>query len=188
MQTAPASRKRHRPPDRQGRPPASISSFATQTPRAKSSRRLKTNIRAIAFQVPERLDSRVILDENGAENLLGKGDLSIATRVAVTRAAGAFCFRQEVQTSSLFGGRPKPIRPNSTQALRQSPAEMDISEDDKKSSTNASTSSARKESEHFQPPASPAPRLQPAAYVIDYLNGRSSAPRRRQAPRNPRRS
>lgn len=74
--------------------------IATQTPRAQVvTGVIKTNVPCrIAFKVPSALDSRVILDENGAENLLGKGDMLYLPPGSSKqkRAQGAFVTDEEV--------------------------------------------------------------------------------------------
>jgi S-DNA-T family DNA segregation ATPase FtsK/SpoIIIE len=74
--------------------------LATQTPRANVITGLiKTNVPCrVAFQVPQSLDSRVILDENGAENLVGKGDMLYLPPGSskLVRAQGAFVSDDEV--------------------------------------------------------------------------------------------
>jgi len=52
----------------------------------------------IAFQVASKIDSRTILDQNGAEQLLGKGDMlmSFAASPELVRVQGAFLSDDEV--------------------------------------------------------------------------------------------
>jgi S-DNA-T family DNA segregation ATPase FtsK/SpoIIIE len=150
---------------------------ATQTPRREVvTGVIKTNIPArIAFQVPSGLDSRVILDENGAENLLGKGDLLYRPPgvAGYTRGQGAFVSDQEVQDVVDFAGSQGEAQfaPELDAKLSgKAPAEMEVSEEDKKliyecfdvirQERKASTSNLQR-------------RLRlgynRAAYVIDYL-------------------
>ncbi|MFZ4694646.1 MAG: DNA translocase FtsK 4TM domain-containing protein [Verrucomicrobiia bacterium] len=74
---------------------------ATQTPRAQVvTGTIKANLPSkIAFRVSSKVDSRVILDENGAENLLGKGDMMFKSFDSATlrRAQGAFVSDDEVR-------------------------------------------------------------------------------------------
>lgn len=74
---------------------------------------IKSNIPSrIAFSVSSGIDSRTILDENGAEELLGKGDMLISlTGKSIIRAQGAFVSDDELlrvlqfiknQTSPIF--------------------------------------------------------------------------------------
>ena len=150
---------------------------ATQTPRREVvTGVIKTNIPArIAFQVPSGLDSRVILDENGAENLLGRGDLLYRPPgvAGLTRGQGAFVSDEDVQAVVKFcGGQAEAqFAPELDAKLSgKAPADIELSEDDKKliyecfdvirQEKRASTSNLQR-------------RLRlgynRAAYVIDYL-------------------
>jgi S-DNA-T family DNA segregation ATPase FtsK/SpoIIIE len=75
--------------------------IATQTPRADViTGVIKANVPCrIAFQVSSPLDSRVILDENGADRLLGQGDLLYRPpgTSKLLRAQGVLVTDEEVQ-------------------------------------------------------------------------------------------
>jgi S-DNA-T family DNA segregation ATPase FtsK/SpoIIIE len=74
--------------------------LATQRPSVKViSGEIKTNFPArIAFKLPSMQDSRVILDENGAEKLLGKGDYlyKVSGSDVVKRAHSAFVEMEDI--------------------------------------------------------------------------------------------
>ncbi|HWL52739.1 MAG TPA: DNA translocase FtsK [Chthoniobacteraceae bacterium] len=74
---------------------------ATQTPRADViTGVIKANIPTrIAFQVASALDSRIILDEKGAERLLGQGDMMYVPpgTSRMTRAQGVFVTDEEIR-------------------------------------------------------------------------------------------
>jgi S-DNA-T family DNA segregation ATPase FtsK/SpoIIIE len=150
---------------------------ATQTPRREVvTGVIKTNIPArMAFQVPSGLDSRVILDENGAENLLGRGDLLYRPPGVgrLTRGQGAFVSDEEVQDVVKFCGDQAEAEfvPEIHNKLSgRAPADMEVSEADRelileafeviRQEKRASTSNLQR-------------RLRlgynRAAYVIDYL-------------------
>jgi S-DNA-T family DNA segregation ATPase FtsK/SpoIIIE len=74
--------------------------LATQTPRADViTGIIKANIPVrVAFQVSNKIDSRVILDVNGAERLLGQGDMFYMPpgTSKLTRAQGAYVTEREM--------------------------------------------------------------------------------------------
>jgi len=74
---------------------------ATQTPRADVvTGIIKANIPTrVAFQVASKLDSRVILDQNGADRLLGQGDMLYQPpgTSKLTRSQGVLVTDEEIQ-------------------------------------------------------------------------------------------
>jgi S-DNA-T family DNA segregation ATPase FtsK/SpoIIIE len=85
---------------------------ATQTPRADViTGVIKANIPSrIAFQVASKIDSRVILDENGAERLLGQGDMLYLPPSAsrLIRAQGVLVTDNEIHGLVEFVSKQSP--------------------------------------------------------------------------------
>jgi len=87
---------------------------ATQTPRADVvTGIIKANIPTrIAFQVASKIDSRVILDANGAERLLGQGDMLYLPpgSAKVTRAQGVLVTDEEIgKVVDFLAAQSKPV-------------------------------------------------------------------------------
>jgi len=85
---------------------------ATQTPRADViTGVIKANIPSrIAFQVASKIDSRVILDENGADRLLGQGDMLYLPPSAsrLIRAQGVLVTDNEIHEVVKFVSKQSP--------------------------------------------------------------------------------
>ena len=85
---------------------------ATQTPRADViTGVIKANIPSrIAFQVASKIDSRVILDENGADRLLGQGDMLYLPPSAsrLIRAQGVLVTDDEIHRLVEFASKQSP--------------------------------------------------------------------------------
>jgi S-DNA-T family DNA segregation ATPase FtsK/SpoIIIE len=85
---------------------------ATQTPRADVvTGVIKANIPSrIAFQVASKIDSRVILDENGADRLLGQGDMLYLppTTSRLIRAQGVLVIDDEIRRVVEFVSAQSP--------------------------------------------------------------------------------
>jgi S-DNA-T family DNA segregation ATPase FtsK/SpoIIIE len=85
---------------------------ATQTPRADViTGVIKANIPSrIAFQVASKIDSRVILDENGADRLLGQGDMLYLPPSAsrLIRAQGVLVTDNEIHSVVEFVAKQSP--------------------------------------------------------------------------------
>ena len=111
---------------------------ATQTPRADViTGVIKANIPSrIAFQVASKVDSRVILDENGADRLLGQGDMLYLPPSAsrLIRAQGVLVTDEEIRRLVEFvsaQGKPAfdPAMHEKLQAASGS-TEEEVSEED----------------------------------------------------------
>ena len=109
---------------------------ATQTPRADVvTGIIKANIPSrIAFQVASGLDSRVILDQKGAEKLLGQGDMLYLPPATSTliRAQGVLVTDDEIRRLVAFvSSQAKPkFEASIHEKLNSAPAEEDVTEED----------------------------------------------------------
>jgi len=110
---------------------------ATQTPRADVvTGIIKANIPSrIAFQVASKIDSRVILDENGAEKLLGQGDMLYLPpgTSKYTRAQGVLVTEDEIHRIVEFvasQAEPKFDSGIHEKLTSTAPPEEDVSDED----------------------------------------------------------
>ena len=110
---------------------------ATQTPRADViTGVIKANIPSrIAFQVASKIDSRVILDENGADRLLGQGDMLYLPPSAsrLIRAQGVLVTDDEIRRLVEFVSAQSPpaFDPEMQEKLQSvAPSEEEVTEED----------------------------------------------------------
>jgi S-DNA-T family DNA segregation ATPase FtsK/SpoIIIE len=111
---------------------------ATQTPRADViTGVIKANIPSrIAFQVASKIDSRVILDENGADRLLGQGDMLYLppSTSRLIRAQGVLVTDDEIHRMVEFvSAQSPPTYDTSMQdklQLSSSSMDEDVTEED----------------------------------------------------------
>jgi len=84
--------------------------LATQKPtRDVFTSLIKTNLPArIAFRVSSKIDSMVILDRTGAEQLLGKGDMLFSQDNEIIRGQGAFVTDEEIEAINCQIGTDEP--------------------------------------------------------------------------------
>lgn len=95
---------------------------------------IKANVPSrIAFAVSSGIDSRTILDQNGAEKLLGKGDMLFApVGKEPTRIQGAFISDQDVEAVTAFIRKESPAQYASSMLV-----DDDSQEDDQTDETGA---------------------------------------------------
>ena len=78
----------------------------------------------IAFQVASRIDSRTILDSQGAEQLIGRGDmLLLAPGARVMRVHGAYISEQEITAVAGFVRQQRPPDYSIFEAIEEPAAE-----------------------------------------------------------------
>ena len=84
--------------------------LATQKPtREVFTSLIKTNLPArIAFRVSSKMDSMVILDRTGAEQLLGRGDMLFSQNNEVIRGQGAYVTDEEIEAINEHIGTDEP--------------------------------------------------------------------------------
>lgn len=83
---------------------------------------IKANFPArIAFQVASKIDSRTILDQNGAEGLVGNGDMLYMLGSRITRLQGPFVSEKEVERLTEFIGDQPGEGPYHLPSLEEEP-------------------------------------------------------------------
>ncbi len=95
--------------------------LATQRPDAKViTGTIKANIPGrVAFKTAQGIDSRTILDDTGAENLIGKGDMLFKGKDGLlTRAQGAWISDEEIQNITAFIERHATVQFDETFATK----------------------------------------------------------------------
>ena len=111
---------------------------ATQTPRADViTGVIKANIPSrIAFQVASKIDSRVILDENGADRLLGQGDMLYLppSTSRLIRAQGVLVTDEEIHRLVDFVSAQSPpafdLAMQDKLQLSSAPTEEEVTDED----------------------------------------------------------
>ncbi len=111
---------------------------ATQTPRADViTGVIKANIPSrIAFQVASKIDSRVILDENGADRLLGQGDMLYLppSTSRLIRAQGVLVTDEEIHRLVEFVSAQSPpafdLAMQDKLQLSSAPSEEEVTDED----------------------------------------------------------
>jgi S-DNA-T family DNA segregation ATPase FtsK/SpoIIIE len=95
---------------------------------------IKANLPArLAFRVASRVDSRTILDSNGAEQLLGKGDMLYLPPASsrFVRVHGPYISEQETaRLCSFLRKQGKPIYDSSITAEEKGPEKLEFEKDD----------------------------------------------------------
>ena len=92
---------------------------------------IKANFTArISFQVTSRVDSRTILDQQGAEHLLGKGDMLFMPpgTAGLSRLHGAYVTDNEIEAVADFLREQAP--PEYDETIVQTPAEGEAGDED----------------------------------------------------------
>jgi S-DNA-T family DNA segregation ATPase FtsK/SpoIIIE len=95
---------------------------------------IKANLPArLAFRVASRVDSRTILDSNGAEQLLGKGDMLYLPPASsrFVRVHGPYISEQETaRLCSFLRKQGKPVYDTSITAEEKGPEKLEFEKDD----------------------------------------------------------
>ena len=155
---------------------------------------IKANLPSrISFRVSSKIDSRTILDSNGAEQLLGKGDMLFLPPASsrCIRLHGPYISEQEsARLASFLRKQGKPVYDETITAEDEKAGPAASSSRRTSSTTRPRASSSERPGVDLVPAAQDADRLQPRRAAGRHDGGRRAgvAGRRRQAARGARRS